>query len=405
MFIAAPTIVGAAVGLRVVALFLVLSGGIRGRNVARFFALPLFYFVSRLAPARRRASPLAASAEHAKKGRHEPSRVRRRILLSFGPYPVFTKLYPVASERAVSLSQVHADCGEKLVQQYVCAKDGSVVPKVSTAKQYRFDDGTVTTLTDEDIKSAGPEAEGQIELLECVPDNSLDPVCLGKTTFLGPDQDRGIDGYIALVDALTAARVTAVCRYSTRSRDQLVAIQRYGERGLLMHEVFYADELRPLEEIELPRSVPNPLMAEAFAGVIARAQKERFAHAAYKDGYPERLLRAATDRANAGIRRLRRDDGEPIEGGAEAGREGEFSPGGTESGAWPGVREEDADGDAARRSGGRGGGWVGVGRRGMRSGGAGRTKNLIRAARVSNLIVPFDSRRKESRCRGDCRGR
>jgi DNA end-binding protein Ku len=227
-------------------------------------------------------------------------RASANVLLSFGAFPVFIKLYAVASERAASLSQVHSDCGEKLVQQYVCAKDGSVVPKAAMAKQYRFDDGTVTTLTDEDVKSAGPEAEGQIELLECVPENSLDPVWLGKTTFVGPDQDRGIDGYIALVDALTAARATAVCRYSTRSRDQLVVIQRYGERGLLMREVFYADELRPLEEIELPRSVPNPLMAEAFAGVIARSQKERLAHAAYKDGYPERLLRAATDRANAG---------------------------------------------------------------------------------------------------------
>jgi DNA end-binding protein Ku len=225
-----------------------------------------------------------------------PPRASSLAEICFGPVPIFVKLYSVASERSVGLFQVHAHCGARVEQQHFCPADEVVVPRAAIAKEYRFADGTVTALSEEEIKSAESDRVGTVEILECIPEASIDPIYLGKAMLVGPNEDHGIDAYSTFVDALAETRTAAVGMHYGRTRDQLVVIERYRTRGLLLRELFYESELKAIDEIELPLTVRASLPPGAFelwTAEVERCRKPAFSSGAYKDGYPERLLRAA----------------------------------------------------------------------------------------------------------------
>jgi DNA end-binding protein Ku len=198
---------------------------------------------------------------------------------------------------------VHAKCGGKLEQQFFCAADDAVVPRPAIAKQYRMPDGTFATLTEEDIRGAESDRVGTMEIVECVPEDSVAPIYFGKAMLVAPDEAHGIDAYSTFVDALEATKTAAVGLLYTRTRDQLVHLQRYRERGLLLRELFYASEMRPLDEVELPLSVRSSLPPGAFelwTDAIERRRKAAFSAETYKDGYPARLLRVAERTSGGG---------------------------------------------------------------------------------------------------------
>jgi len=245
------------------------------------------------------SKPLAAHTECATPPRMTP-RASRIAELTFGPVSLFVKLFPVASEKSVSLSQVHGSCGGALKQQYVCASDSSVVRREEIARQYRHADGTVTALTAEDLKVTDPSKAGTLEVLECIPEGTVDPIYLGKTMLLGKHQEH--DLYGTFVDALARTRTSAVCMHYTPTRDQLVLISRYRERQLLLRELYYAGEIRALDELEFPATDPMPTVPEAaelWVREIERCRKPAFNPEAYEDGYPARLRAAAEQKASA----------------------------------------------------------------------------------------------------------
>ena len=226
------------------------------------------------------------------------------VEICFGPALISVKLYSVASERSVPLSLVHAKCGKKVEQLYsctYCTGDEAIVPRPAIAKQYVLPDGKAAVLTVEELKTAASDRAGTIEIVECVPAGSVDPIYLGKAMFVGP-QEGTVDGYAALVNALEETRTSAVgVLYSEAARDQLVLIERYRERGLLMRELFYANELRSLDKIELPVSAPAKLpgAAKQWTDTVGQFRKDAFDPSAYKDGYPDRLLHTAESKARA----------------------------------------------------------------------------------------------------------
>jgi DNA end-binding protein Ku len=251
------------------------------------------------------------------------------VSIWFGPVPVRTKLYSVAAERPVSFTQVHAGCGERLQQQYYCAKHDAVVPRPAIAKQYRHPDGTETTLTEEDLGTAEFERVGNLDVFEFVPHGSVDPIYLGKAMLLGPE-DKHESGYAAIVDALEDTGTAAIGLLYVQKRDQLVLIQRYGERGLLLHELFHAEEVRPVHEVKLPASDRDSLVSGAsklWTDVIEQRRKPAFEASRYEDGYPDRVLRAA-ERKGMGVPPLLKAGRErAIHGPVKAARKEGSEPG------------------------------------------------------------------------------
>ena len=74
--------------------------------------------------------------------------------ISFGLVSIPVKLYAATEASAgISFNLLHAKCGSRLKQQYVCPQDGEVVPRDAMVKGYEFQEGKYVTFSAEELKA------------------------------------------------------------------------------------------------------------------------------------------------------------------------------------------------------------------------------------------------------------
>src|SRR5215217_3639307 len=95
--------------------------------------------------------------------------------LSFGLVNVPIKLYSATEDHDVPLHQVHDKDGGRIRYKRVCEIDGEVVEYENIAKAYVDGDQTVI-LTDEDFKALPAERSKDIDVVEFVPSDQVDPI-------------------------------------------------------------------------------------------------------------------------------------------------------------------------------------------------------------------------------------
>src|SRR5512137_2975349 len=106
-----------------------------------------------------------------------PARSIATGTLAFGMVSIPVRLYSAGeSAAAVSFNLLHGKCKSRLKQQYVCPKDGEVVPRDQMVKGYEFSKEQYVTFTDDELKAMAEESQKAIEITEFVPASKVDPV-------------------------------------------------------------------------------------------------------------------------------------------------------------------------------------------------------------------------------------
>src|SRR5262252_6513785 len=209
--------------------------------------------------------------------------------ISFGLVSIPVKMYTAASAGGVSFNQLHAKCGNRLRQQMICPVDNEIVDRSAIVKGYEFQKDQYVRFTDEEIKSLEGEASKVIDIAEFVPLDKVDPIYFEKTYYLGPDKG-GEKAYRLLADAMAASERVALAKFVMRGKESLVLI-RAAQGGLMLHTMYFADEVRSFGEIDKGQS------AKIKDGELALAQQlidglsnSEFEPARYRDDYRQRVL-------------------------------------------------------------------------------------------------------------------
>ena len=109
--------------------------------------------------------------------------------ISFGLVSIPVKLYAASDASAgVSFNMLHGKDGARLKQQYICTKDGEIVPRDQMVKGYEFSKDQYVTFTTEELKALEEQSTQSIEVVEFVPIAKVDPVYFDKAYYLGPDK-------------------------------------------------------------------------------------------------------------------------------------------------------------------------------------------------------------------------
>src|SRR5512147_369028 len=209
--------------------------------------------------------------------------------ISFGLVSVPVKLYAATKSKSVSFNLLHAKDKSRLRQQYVCATCGEIVERNAMVKGYEYAKDQYAVLTDDELRALEQKTEQSIEIEEFVPIASVDPIYFEKTYLLGPDKG-GNKAYRLLREAMHAAGRGAVARFSTRGRQQLVLL-REAQGGLMMHALFYADEVRDFSEVERGDEVTvKPGELQLAVQLIEQLASSEFDPKKYKDEYREQAM-------------------------------------------------------------------------------------------------------------------
>jgi DNA end-binding protein Ku len=220
-----------------------------------------------------------------------PPRAIGNATISFGLVSVPVSLYTASESSAtVSFNMLHKTCGTRLKQQYICPNEGGVVEKDDIAKGYEFAKGQYVRFTPEEIKALDEKATNSIDIAEFVPLAAVDRMYLDKVYYLGPDKG-GDRAYRLLGEALKVTGRAALGQYSARGKQHLVLVRPL-DGVLVMEQLHYAAELRPVTEVPHPETPVKDAELALARQLIEQSATEEFHPENYHDTVRERVLEA-----------------------------------------------------------------------------------------------------------------
>ena len=103
-----------------------------------------------------------------------PARAISSATVSFGLVSIPIKVYSAhETGNEIHFNMVHAECGTRLKQQYVCPTHDRVVERSDMARGYQFAKNQYVILNDDEYKALQEVADNTIALSEFVAERRL----------------------------------------------------------------------------------------------------------------------------------------------------------------------------------------------------------------------------------------
>jgi DNA end-binding protein Ku len=195
--------------------------------------------------------------------------------VSFGMVSIPVKVYSSGESAApIHFNMVHAKCGSRLKQQYVCPKEDVIVGRDEMARGYEFAKGQYVLFTEQELKALQEKPTQSVEITEFLPTEKVDPIYFDKCYYLGPGKG-GDRAFKLLARALAKSGRSALAKYAARGKQYLVLIRPLND-ALVMQQLRYADEIRPIAEVPLGDAVVKPAELKLALQIVDQAVAEQF---------------------------------------------------------------------------------------------------------------------------------
>lgn len=213
------------------------------------------------------------------------------LTISFGLVAIPVKLYSATeAARGISFNLLHKTCGSRLRQQYFCIKEDVPVNRDEMVKGYEFAKDQYVMFTPDELKAMEEAGTQTADISEFVPISAIDPVYFDKAYYIAPDKG-GAKPYALFAKALRESKRCAVGRWAARGKQYIVMI-RPVEDGLVMQQLMYAGEVRPISEIDIPNIEVRDAELKLAKQLIDQQTSATFDPAQYTDEVTERIEKA-----------------------------------------------------------------------------------------------------------------
>lgn len=208
--------------------------------------------------------------------------------LAFGLVNVPVKMYTATQDHTVRFHQVHLADGGRIRMKRICSVCGEEVAFRDIGKGHEEPTGQRIMIHPDELEDMPTGPDKEIEVLEFVPTDQVDPIMLDKTYYLEPD-GRASKPYVLLREALEQTERTAIVRIAIRQRTQLAAL-RVREDVLVLQTMLWPDEIREPDfafRAEQPAIRPQELQ---MAQSLIENLSADFDPSQYTDSYREAIL-------------------------------------------------------------------------------------------------------------------
>jgi len=206
--------------------------------------------------------------------------------LTFGLLSLPVKLYSAARAETVSFNQLHKADNSRVKQVLYCQVEDKPITRAEIVKGYEYEKDKYVVVEDEEVKKVAPKTAKTMEVLEFVQSSEVDPIFFESSYYLAPDE-AGEKPYALLFEALRKTGCVGVAKIAMHNREHIV-ILRPGTQGILLHTMYYRDEIRQVEEFRTDRSLVKEKELE-LAMTLVQSLQAAFEPEKYKDEYRENL--------------------------------------------------------------------------------------------------------------------
>jgi len=207
--------------------------------------------------------------------------------LTFGLVSLPIKLFSAARSETVSFNQLHASDHSRVKQTLFCQAEDKAISRSEIVKGYEYEKDKYVVIDEEDIKKAAPPSSKSMEILEFVKTDEVDAVYYESSYYMAPDE-AGEKPYALLFEALKRSGFVGIAKVAMHNREHIV-ILRPGKRGILMHTMYYEDEVRKVEEFRTDTTMVKEKELD-LAMTLISSLATAFEPIKYKDTYRENLM-------------------------------------------------------------------------------------------------------------------
>ena len=241
--------------------------------------------------------------------------------ISFGLVNIPIKLFTVSdSTNEYSFNQLDKK-GHKIQYKKWCPIEEREISYEEIRKGYKIAKDEYVIIEKEDLDKIKAETTKTIDIKEFIDLKDFDTMLIDKNYYVSPSVDgRGKKrknkqkenvvsasnkAFRLFVDSLRETNKIAIGKIVLKDREHLVAIRPY-QRGLIMHQLMYQEEITPIDEIEgMPgsessaSSVPiDEKELELGRMLIGNLTSSQFDITQYSDEYAKELERLITAKSN-----------------------------------------------------------------------------------------------------------
>ncbi len=207
--------------------------------------------------------------------------------ISFGLISVPVRMYVAAREQHIGFNQIHKTCGSRIKQQLYCPVDERVVERDEIEKGYPVGDGTYVLISPNELKALEAESSETMAIQQFVSLDEVDPIFY-ETSYYTVAEEPGRRAYSLMMEAMGKLKLGAIAKLTLHQREQVVIIRPY-EHGLILHTLYYPEEVRETPEYgdQAPLELQDAevQLAEQFMGSL----RKPFHPDAYHNTYQERV--------------------------------------------------------------------------------------------------------------------
>jgi DNA end-binding protein Ku len=205
--------------------------------------------------------------------------------VSFGLVSVPVKAYAATTNHDIRFHQVHAADGGRIKYKRTCSLDGQEVEYADIVKGYETEDGELITLSEEDLDSLPVATGHEIDVVEFVPADQIEPLLFDKSYYLEPDP-KAAKPYALLREALVQTDRMAVVKVALRQRETM-ALLRVRDKAIVLQTMLWPDEVREPDFDILDADVDLRPQEQKMAASLVESLGADFDASQFHDEYRE----------------------------------------------------------------------------------------------------------------------
>jgi DNA end-binding protein Ku len=204
------------------------------------------------------------------------------------------RLFTGARAKTVSFHLLHKTDHSRIHEVIYCSKEDKPVDRSDLVKGYEYKPGRYVVVTPEEVKKAAPATQTVMEILQFVKADDIDPIYFETSYYVAPETS-GQKPYALLLEALRQSQYDALAKLTMHGREHIV-ILRPTERGIMLHTMYYSDEIRDVKEFSPDRNLVNAKELQ-LAKWLVTSLVGKFNPKQYKDTYRENLQKLVAAKA------------------------------------------------------------------------------------------------------------
>jgi DNA end-binding protein Ku len=206
--------------------------------------------------------------------------------IAFGLVNVPVKVYSATEDHDISLHQVHNADGGRIRYQRRCEVCSQVIDYSDIEKAYE-EDGRTVILAKDELKAIPAENSHEIEVVQFVPSEQLEPMMFEKSYYLEPDS-KSPKAYVLLRRALEDTDRVAIVQFALREKTRLGAL-RIKDDTLVLQSLLWPDEVREANFPSLEADIKISPQERDMSAALVESMAADFDPAHFTDDYQAQL--------------------------------------------------------------------------------------------------------------------